>query len=143
MNTLDFKIVTQERVVYHDDIEQVTIPTKDGEITVLPRHTPLVSMLTAGSLMVKKKDGKHYLSVSSGVVEVRPNSQVVILAKTAEPAEDIDVERAEAAKKRAEEMLEEKRDVSGVEFGRIQELFEKEQARERVGRRHRDLNVKK
>lgn len=141
MNPLHLQIITQERVVYEDEIEQATIPTYDGEITILPRHTALVSLLRAGELIIQKHKKKQSLSVSAGFIEMRPDNKLIILADTAEHAEEIDIERATEARKRAEEMLKEKQEVRDVEFASLQALLEKEIARERVGRKYRKLNI--
>lgn len=139
-NKLHFRIITLESVVYESEINQVTIPTEDGEITVLARHTPLVSLLKSGQLKLIKDGTEQLMSVSGGFVEVRPDSKVVILADTAERAEDIDLERAEAARKRAEEMLKEKTSLDTIEFARLQAILEKELARVKVGKKYRQLN---
>ncbi len=139
MEKINFKIITLERVVYEDEIDQVTIPTQAGEITVLARHTPLVSLLKPGELRIKKDGYDVLLSVSTGFVEVRPKSEVVILADTAERAEEIDLERAEEGRRRAEEMLKEKERLDDVQFARLQAQLEKELARLKVGRRYRKL----
>ncbi len=139
MAKINFKIITMERIVYEDEIEQVTIPTTAGEITVLPRHAPLVSLLRPGELRIRKDGYDVLLSVSTGFVEVRPKSEVIILADTAERAEEIDLERAEQARKRAEEMLKEKERLDDVQFARLQAQLEKELARLKVGHRYRKL----
>lgn len=135
---IHFKVVTQERVVYQDDIDQVTIPTESGEITVLPRHISLVSLLKAGELRLKKDGQEVLMAVSSGVIEVRPQSEVVILANSAEQASEIDIERAEAARERAVKLLEETERVSNVEYAALQAVLEKELARINVGRKYKN-----
>ncbi len=137
---LHFKILTLENTVYESDIEQVTIPTQDGEVTVLARHTPLVSLLKPGQLRLKKDGEELLMSVSGGFIEVRPDSKVVILADTAERADEIDLERAEAGRKRAEAMLQEKESIDNIEFARLQAILEKELARIKVGKKYRSLN---
>ena len=134
-NQLKIKIVTPEKVILKDFYDQATIPTTDGEIGVLPKHSPLVSGLKAGEIRLKKDNKTTYLAVSSGFVEVRPNSSVVILADTAEHAEYIDLERAEQAKKRAEELLTEQKHHEDVDYARLQSLLKKEIVRIKVGRR--------
>lgn len=133
------KIVTPDGITYEDTIEQVSVPTQSGEITVLPRHIPLVSVLKAGELRVVKAGEEIILAVSTGVLEVRPSSEIYILADTAERAEYIDIERAEAARKRAEELMAQKQSLEDVEFARLQAKMEKELARLRVGKKYRKL----
>jgi len=133
---IKFKIITLEKTVYEDEVDGITIPTTDGEITVLSRHTPLVAILKPGSMLIKKDGQEVLLSVSSGFIEVRQDSEVVILADTAERAEEIDIERAEAARARVEQMMKEKESIDDVSFARLQAQLEKELARVKVGRRH-------
>lgn len=104
MKTTAFAVVTIEGTVESADASSVTIPTADGEITVLPEHTPLVSVLKPGVLTVRAGEKEKHVAVSGGFVQVAADS-VTILADTAERADDIDVRRAEAARKRAEEAM--------------------------------------
>ncbi|PKM91023.1 ATP synthase F1 subunit epsilon [Candidatus Falkowbacteria bacterium HGW-Falkowbacteria-1] len=136
---IKFEIATPERVVLKEEIFQVTVPTVEGEITVLPKHSPLVSILKPGVLEVKKIDGEiEIISVSGGFVEVLLN-KVIILADTAERAEEIDLERAEEAKRRAEESLKNIRSVDAAQFANIAAQIEKELARSRSVKRWRHL----
>jgi len=134
---IEFRIVTPEGIVYQDAIEQVTIPTATGQITVLPNHIGLVSLLRAGELLLKKDGQTIALAVSTGIIEVRPNSKVYILADTAERAERIDVERAELARHRAQELLKQQEHIEDVDFARIQASLEKELARLHVAKKYR------
>ncbi|KKW42492.1 MAG: F0F1 ATP synthase subunit epsilon [Candidatus Magasanikbacteria bacterium GW2011_GWA2_56_11] len=136
---LQFKLVTPDGIVYDDAIDQVSIPTAAGEITVLPRHIPLVSIISAGELRLKKDGAEIPLVVSGGVLEIRPGSQLYVLADTAERAEHIDMERAEAARARAEELMKQKEQMADVDFARLQAKMEKELARLRVGRKYRKI----
>lgn len=136
MNTFPFQIVTPERVSYEDDIEQVTVPTADGEITVLARHTPLVSLLKAGELRIQKNGESIPLAVGHGFIEVRDDGRVIVLSDVAERAEDIDIEEAQKARERAEELLEEHKHAGNEDFARFEALFEKELARFKVGSKY-------
>ena len=131
------KIVTPERVVLKDIYDEATLPTTAGEIGVLAQHTPLVSGLKPGEIKLKKGDNISTLAVSSGFVEVRPNSSLVILADTAEKAEEIDLKRAEEARTRAEQMLKEKDQAEDVDYTRLAATLEKEMARIKVGRKYK------
>jgi F-type H+-transporting ATPase subunit epsilon len=105
MKKIYFQIVTPERVVLKEQILQVSVPTKMGEITVLPEHIPLVATLVPGVIETIKENGdKEIISVSGGFIEVLKD-KVVILADTAERADEIDLERAYEAKKKAEEVI--------------------------------------
>ena len=137
--SIQFKIVTPEGIVYEDTVEQVTLPTTTGQITVLPNHIPLVSLLSPGALIVKKNGYEIALAVSRGMIEVRPGSKVCVMADTAEHAEAIDTARAEAAKARAEQLLKQQEQLADVDFARIQSSIEKELARLRVATKYRKI----
>jgi F-type H+-transporting ATPase subunit epsilon len=97
-------ITSQDRSVYSGDADIVVVPGSQGEMGILPNHSPLLSTLKYGLIKVRTKSDELIFTVAGGIVEVQPN-QVTILADAAENIEEIDVTRAEAAKKRAEEML--------------------------------------
>jgi F-type H+-transporting ATPase subunit epsilon len=101
---LDLQIVTPDRLIVQEQVDEVEIPGSEGYFGVLPGHTPLLASLAVGELWYRKGQEKFYLSMAFGFAEVLPD-RVTILARLAERAEDIDVGRAEAAKKRAEERL--------------------------------------
>lgn len=104
-NIIYFQIVTPEKVLMKEQVKQVTVPTKMGEITVLPNHIPLVATLKPGVIELEKETGeKEIISISGGFLEVLKD-KVVLLADTAERAEEIDLARAEVAKKKAEEVV--------------------------------------
>ncbi|PIR78387.1 MAG: ATP synthase F1 subunit epsilon [Candidatus Magasanikbacteria bacterium CG10_big_fil_rev_8_21_14_0_10_36_16] len=135
--TLKFIIITPEKKVYENEILQVTIPTTSGEITVLPGHIPLISVLQAGEMKIKDKDGEHPYAVSGGFLEVRSNSELVILADRAERADSIDIERAQEARQRAEEEMTKAKAGEDVDYARLQALIDKEMNRIRVGNKYR------
>ena len=132
---LNFQITTPEKVVYSDEIDEVVLPTPQGEIGILPNHIPLVSLLNPGELRIKKGNEVIYMAVSGGFIEVRPD-KVVVLADTAEQAEEIDEQKAEEARKAAEGLITEKR-ADAAEFARLSAKIEKELARLKVARRRR------
>jgi len=137
---IKFKIVTPERVVYENDILQISIPTMSGEITVLPHHVPLVSVLQAGELRIKDADGDQVVAVAGGFLEVRGNNELMILADHAERAEEIDLERAEQARARAEKELEEAKHRQDVDFSKLQAVLEREMNRTRVAKKYKDVH---
>src|SRR5688572_5124646 len=108
--TIDLQIVTPERMLLHEQVDEVEIPGFDGYFGVLPGHTPLLATLSVGELWYRKGQDKTYFSIVEGFAEVLPE-RVTILARVAEPAGEIDVERAEAARKRAAERLDLRSDV--------------------------------
>jgi F-type H+-transporting ATPase subunit epsilon len=132
---IKFKIVTPERTVYEDEVYQITLPTAEGEITVLPDHIPLISILVPGELVIKKDGQELAMAVSGGMIEVRKN-EMTILADTAERAEEIDIKRAEEAKARAERLKEEKIRLDETEYATAAAILEKNLARVKVARKH-------
>ncbi len=130
---LHFQITTPEKTVFSDTVDEVILPTPMGEIGILPHHVPLVSLVKPGEIRIKKGSDTSYLAVSGGFIQVHPD-KVVVLADTAERAEDIDEMRAEQARARAQRMMEEKRSDS-VDFAAVAAKIEKELARLRVARR--------
>ena len=105
MATLKLEIVTAERAVYSDEVDMVIAPGIMGQLGILPNHAPLMTMLEPGELCVRKGGEEAFIALSGGFLEVLQN-RVVILADTAERVEEIDVARAEEAKRRAQEQLE-------------------------------------
>jgi len=103
--TIHLEIVTIERKVYDDHVNMVIAPGSEGVLGILPRHAPLLTSLTFGELQVKKEgEEDQFFAIGGGFMEVQPD-HVVVLADSAERAEEIDVARAEAARRRAEELL--------------------------------------
>lgn len=138
---LDVRIVTPQGKIFEDkEVESITLPTKAGVINVMDDHLPLISIITAGEINIEKENDNVDLSVSAGMLEIRRGSIIYILADTAEHAEEIDIERAEEAKKRAEEYLQEKENLADVDFANLQAKIQKEMARINLGRKYRKLN---
>lgn len=104
MAKLKFEIVTAERVVYSDDVDIVVAPGIEGQLGILPGHAPLMTMLQPGEMLVRKGGEEVAMFVSGGFLEVIAN-RVTVLADVAERAEEIDVERAETARCRAEDRM--------------------------------------
>lgn len=101
---LRLEFVTPERAVVHEDVDEVEVPGDEGYFGVLPGHAPMLAALKTGELWYRKGTEKQYAFVAGGFAEVLPD-RVAILAQVAEKAEDIDVQRAEASKRRAEDRL--------------------------------------
>lgn len=104
MATMRLEIVTAERRVYSEDVDMLVAPGIDGQLGILPNHAPLLTALQPGEIRVDKDGEESYMAVSGGFLEVLAN-RVTILADTAERAEEIDIERAEAAVRRAQERI--------------------------------------
>lgn len=107
MKTLTVSVVTPDGEVLEDDYDMVSCKAENGELGILPGHIPLVAPLTINAVRLKRGDQEDLVAVNGGFLEVRPD-KVTILAQSAEKAVDIDVERAERAKERAEQFLESK-----------------------------------
>ena len=107
MATFRLEVVTAERRVFADDISEVVAWGVEGQLGILPHHAPLMTMLQPGDLVIKRDNEEEYLALSGGFLEVRPD-KVIILADACERVEEIDIARAEAAKRRAEETLKER-----------------------------------
>lgn len=133
---IHFQIITPERVVYEDEITQATIPTKQGQITILPNHIPLISIINPGELIIKKNNQEVPLFVSGGFVEVRKGNKIVILADSAEKVEEIDEERAEKARERALSLQKEKF-TDEIKFSEAAAALERALVRLKVAKKHR------
>lgn len=138
MAAIRFKIVTPERTVVETEISQATLPVERGVVTLLPNHIPYIGALQPGEIIIRsgEKDEETSLATSGGFVEFHDNA-LLILADTAERAEEIDIERAEEARKRAEELKNERLHLDDEEYARTAALIDKELARIRVARKHR------
>ena len=132
--SIRLEIVTVERQVYSEDVDIVVAPGIDGELGILPRHAPLLTVLRPGEIMVRQDGEESIIAVSGGFLEVL-GDRVIVLADTAERAEEIDIERAEEALKRAEEQV--TAAVSDVDLERALASIRRSQARIKVARRRR------
>jgi F-type H+-transporting ATPase subunit epsilon len=101
---LTLEIVTPDRALLREEVDEVVLPGSQGEFGVLPGHTPLLSTLKIGELWYRQGQERHYLAIAFGFVEVLPD-RVTVLAQVGERAQEIDVQRAERAKQRAEQRL--------------------------------------
>jgi F-type H+-transporting ATPase subunit epsilon len=133
---LRLEFVTPERAIMHEEVDEVEIPGEEGYFGVLPGHAPLLAALRPGMLWYRKGAEKTYAFVGGGFAEVLPD-RVAILAQVAERADEIDVQRAEASKRRADELLAKPASQADFERARIAAL--KAMARLQVSRhvRHR------
>lgn len=100
------EIVSQDRIVFQGDVDGVTLPGELGEMGILPHHAPVLTVLQFGVVRVKSKGEEQYFTVAGGVAEVQPD-QVTVLADAAENVMEIDVQRAEEARSRAEQQMKE------------------------------------
>ena len=128
---IDLQIVTPDRRIVQEQVDEVEIPGAEGYFGVLPGHTPLLAALAVGELWYRKGQEKVFLSIAFGFAEVLPD-RVTILARIAERAEDISIERAESARKRAEERLAQAK--SDIDYERARVALTKSIARLQVSR---------
>jgi F-type H+-transporting ATPase subunit epsilon len=98
------EIVSQDRIVFQGDADIVVLPGAEGEMGILPNHSPLLTVLQYGIITVRSKGNEENFTVAGGVAEVQPD-QVTVLADAAENVEEIDIHRAENARRKAEELL--------------------------------------
>jgi len=102
--TIRCEIVSQDRTVFEGDVDIVVLPGSDGEMGILPKHAPILTTLKFGIIKIRKGGDEELFTVAGGVAEIQPDI-VTVLADAAENVEEIDVNRAEEARKRAEEVL--------------------------------------
>lgn len=102
-----FEIITPEKIVFSEQVDEVIVPTTTGQIGILPNHAPLISRIKQGEILIKKSGTETYLAVIGGFIEV-DNNNVAILADYAIRAEDIEIAKAKEAEKKASELLKEK-----------------------------------
>jgi F-type H+-transporting ATPase subunit epsilon len=131
---LQLQIVSADRLLVNETVDEVEIPGADGYFGVLPGHTPMLATLQVGELWYRQGQDKHYLAIAFGFAEVQPD-RVTILAQIAERADEIDVARAETAKRRAEERL--ARPVADLDFERARIAMMKSLIRLQVATRAR------
>ena len=133
MAKLRVEIVTGERVVYtEEDVDMVVAPGIDGTLGILPRHAPLITVLSSGELRIQKGGREQALVVFGGFMEVTPD-KVIVLADTAENVEEIDLARAEEARRRAEASLANRQ--GQIDLGEAQAELRRATLRLRVGQR--------
>jgi F-type H+-transporting ATPase subunit epsilon len=134
---LKLEIVTQERRVYSaDDVEMVVAPGTEGEMGILPHHAPLITALQEGMMRVKRASGdEEVLAIHGGFMEVLPD-KVTVLADTAERAEEIDIARAEEARQRAEELMQQHHEDK-TDYARAEVALRRSSLRLKVASRRR------
>lgn len=134
MSPITLDIVTAERLVYSEEVDIVVAPGVEGQLGILPHHAPLMTTLQAGEMIVRKGGEEFSLAISGGFLEVRPD-RIIVLADTAERDDEIDLARAEEAKRRAEERLSQA--AVGVDTARAEAALRRSLARLRVAEKRR------
>ena len=103
MSVINLKIITPERIVFEGEIDQATLPVSDGEVTILPKHRSYIASLKIGEITIKNGSEENSIAVAGGFLEFA-DDKLVVLADEAERAEEIDIAKAEEARKRAEDL---------------------------------------
>jgi F-type H+-transporting ATPase subunit epsilon len=134
MSPVRVDIVTAERVVYSEDADMVLAPGSQGQLGILPHHAPLMATLEPGELLVRKGGEEYSMAISGGFLEVRPD-RVIVLADSAERAEEIDTSRAEAARERARERI--LHPAQGVDISRAEASLHRALTRIKVAEKRR------
>jgi len=129
---IDLQIVTPERLIVREQVDEVQIPGTEGYFGVLPGHTPLLASLSVGEMWYRKGQEKSYLAIAGGFAEVLPD-RVTLLATLAERAEDVDPSRAESARQRAEGRL--AQPAAEIDYERARLALQKAVARMQVASR--------
>lgn len=122
------EIVTQERTVFSDDVDLVSLPGVEGRMGILPNHTPLLTVLHFGEVYVRRNGEEQFFAVGGGFAEVQPD-KVIVLADSAERADEIDFERAEQARQRAEKAMSEGVAEDPVRWQQIEAALRRAQIR--------------
>jgi F-type H+-transporting ATPase subunit epsilon len=134
---IKLEIVTPERLVFDETVDGVTLPGSEGELGVLPNHAPLVSTLGVGELRIRTGSSEDWFAIVGGFVQVLPD-KVVVMAETADLSSEIDLEKAQAARRDAEQALESGY-VEGADLSTARAALQAALLRERVAqRRHRE-----
>ena len=134
---LQLEIVTPERLAYSDEVDSVQLPGIEGELGVLPHHAPLVSTLGVGELRIRKGGAEESFAIAGGFLQVLP-TKVVVLAETADMASEIDIEKAQEARREAEKALESGYH-EGADLSMARAALQTALLRERLAqRRHRE-----
>ena len=138
---MKIKVVTPNGRIFESDIaESITLPTESGVITIKEGHVPMMSLIAPGEVVVIEGNGsEHALAISKGSLQINKDNSVNVLADTAERAEEIDVERAEEARKKAIELRVQAESEANVNYAALQAKIEKELARVEVGKKWKNF----
>jgi F-type H+-transporting ATPase subunit epsilon len=135
MATLKVQLVTPQRPVLQEEVDSLSCPTTEGQITVLPGHAELVATLRSGELIARQGNNEHNIHVAGGFVQVRPDNEIIILADAAEHFYEIDEQRAREAHARAQELLR-KTNLSDEEYATAAASLERNLTRLNIVRKH-------
>lgn len=111
MATLHLEIISPDGIIYSDEIDEVLLPAQNGQIAILPHHAPLFSKLTEGEVIIKKGGKENFIAIIGGFLEVQ-NNKAHIISDYAIRAESIEIAKAQEAKRRAQKILQEKKEYA-------------------------------
>jgi len=111
MDKLHLEIITPEKKIFSDEVDMVVIPGSEGDLGILPHHIPLFTKIKPGEMKIKRGDKEEYLAITGGFVDVTGEGKVVVLADYAVKSTEIEIAKAEEAKKKAEEAMKDKKSV--------------------------------
>ncbi|GAB4480896.1 MAG: hypothetical protein Kow00124_28040 [Anaerolineae bacterium] len=134
--SLRCQIITQERTIFDEDVDIVLAPAIQGRVGILKQHAPLITALDFGELIIRQGSREEAFAIGGGVLQVA-NDHVIVLAESAENVEDIDVARAEDARRRAEQIMAESPPQDPAELAALEAAIRRANLRVRVGRRQR------
>lgn len=135
MQKLHLKFLTPERTLLDTQVDSLTVMTQNGEVTILPNHVPLVSNMRAGELHYVIDGETHLFAASTGLLHVDANNTAIVLADTADPADELDAAKIEEAKALAQDLLARARAGEDIDFADAMANIERELARERVAQK--------
>jgi F-type H+-transporting ATPase subunit epsilon len=133
---LNLQVVTAERIIINEDVDSLVAPGADGELGILPRHAPLLSGLKPGELRYRRGGEENFLALGGGFIEVL-NNKVIVLADSAERSEEIDLERAEASRRTAEQTLANRGQMSIEQLAAAEASLRRAMVRLDIGTRRR------
>lgn len=133
---INLQIITPEKTAYQGEVDGVSVPTANGEITILANHIPIISIMKHGELIVRNDNQEIFMAVCNGFIEVKDNA-VTIMTDIAERISEIDEIKAKEAKEKAKKLLSEKDRLSDIAFADTTAMLEKSLARIKVARRKR------
>lgn len=133
---LQCEIVTQERTVFSGQADAVNLPGSEGRMGILPNHTPLLTTLAFGEVVIRRDGQEEFFAIGGGFAEVQPD-KVIVLADSAEHVAEIDIQRAEEARQRAEKMMAEGVPEDPEYYAQVRASLQRAQVRIDVARRHR------
>ncbi len=135
---IHLQVITPEKTVFDDEVDQVTLPTQKGQITILPYHIALITAINPGELTYKRHSKENVLAAGFGFAQVAQNN-VKVLVDLASPAEELDEKSIETAKREAEEALAKKHELGEEEYATAAANLQKSLAQLRIKRRHRSV----